>query len=380
MATKFFKYNDAQKQEALRLRGAGLSLKEIETQTSVSQGTLRSWFASAGLTLSNDQRRRNSTQRLFSAEQEQQILADRQTGMTREVLCQKYGVGLPYLKTLLSRNQTTIPMEQRQKNAYEAKLERNPGAMADMRRSLTPDVIARRSASIRTAYEDPQLRELKRDQSNRWWNSLSETERARYVGSIQKGISESDIVKAYRWYLRSLRGQKNYKSVMIMERHGVKTMEELMQIYATKHGGKFVGKYDHSLEKCSWTCKEGHDFTMKPNNVQQGQWCPRCSHTISRSEQALFAWIREIYPDAQPNVRGLLPNKRMELDIWVPSISKAIEFDGDYWHDQEDARRRDLIKNRETARLGIALMRVRYSDWVADPETTKIQIKLFLGR
>lgn len=51
-------------------------------------------------------------------------------------------------------------------------------------------------------------------------------------------------------------------------------MEEL----AAAHGGKCLSTdYVNSKTKLIWQCDAGHEpFSMRPNNVQQGQWCPEC--------------------------------------------------------------------------------------------------------
>ena len=47
----------------------------------------------------------------------------------------------------------------------------------------------------------------------------------------------------------------------------------------------------------------------------------------------------------------------MELDIFVPSLFIAIEYDGEYWHKNKYAK--DLTKNIECERNDIRLIRVR---------------------
>ena len=50
-----------------------------------------------------------------------------------------------------------------------------------------------------------------------------------------------------------------------------------MQVLARQKGGKCLSDvYVNCETKLHWQCKEGHTFFMNPNQVQQGQWCPKC--------------------------------------------------------------------------------------------------------
>ena len=69
-------------------------------------------------------------------------------------------------------------------------------------------------------------------------------------------------------------------------------------------------------------------------------------------EQAIFYYVRHYFADAINRYRDL----GFELDIFIPSINTAIEYDGFLWHKKSD---RDLEKNRECAKHGIRLIRIR---------------------
>jgi hypothetical protein len=53
-----------------------------------------------------------------------------------------------------------------------------------------------------------------------------------------------------------------------------------------------------------------------------------------------------------------------ELDIWIPEIAVAIEYDGDYWHSRPEVAARDRIKDQRARDEGITLIRVREGDWL----------------
>ena len=126
----------------------------------------------------------------------------------------------------------------------------------------------------------------------------------------------------------------------------------------------------------------GHRWESTANNIQRGQWCPHCARKVSKPEVQLLKFIQQLYPDAQ-KCRGLLKNQKFELDIYMPSLKKAIEYDGEHWHYSEWAishkiPQRDALKNQQCAEAGIQLLRIRERDYLANPEAVKQQILEFL--
>jgi len=59
-----------------------------------------------------------------------------------------------------------------------------------------------------------------------------------------------------------------------------------------------------------------------------------------------------------------------ELDIWLPELNIAIEFNGDYWHGDHfpKHKQRDLIKKTKCNELNINLIVVMESDWIDNRE------------
>jgi very-short-patch-repair endonuclease len=84
-------------------------------------------------------------------------------------------------------------------------------------------------------------------------------------------------------------------------------------------------------------------------------------------ERELFAFILGHYPDAQNRVKGLLASKRFEIDIYVPSLRCAIEYDGEHWHSTAEATKRDARKAKECLDVGIKLLRVRHRQYRKRP-------------
>ena len=63
---------------------------------------------------------------------------------------------------------------------------------------------------------------------------------------------------------------------------------------------------------------------------------------ISKPQKLLYELIKQIFPEAQMEYRIKTKNTFRFADIAIPSLKIDIEFDGEYWHDKEYDRLRDL--------------------------------------
>lgn len=114
-----------------------------------------------------------------------------------------------------------------------------------------------------------------------------------------------------------------------------------------------------SNKKFWFTCSRGHDFRLRiADRIYSGQNCPICAKEKQSSfpEQALFFYIRQAFSDAE---NGNKTTIGMELDIYIPSIKTAIEYDGWAWHRFESSIKNDKNKNQICKENGIQLIRVR---------------------
>lgn len=99
--------------------------------------------------------------------------------------------------------------------------------------------------------------------------------------------------------------------------------------------------------------------------------CSKCSRKrISYGEVEVYEFVRAIRPDAILGARRVLSGAK-ELDIYVPSLKIAIEFNGDYWHSDKvllpklgvSAEAHHQKRKDECESLGILLAYVWNSDW-----------------
>jgi very-short-patch-repair endonuclease len=120
--------------------------------------------------------------------------------------------------------------------------------------------------------------------------------------------------------------------------------------------------YDFSFgsgKKVWWLCEYNHEFYAAINKRTEGTNCPACNdgRQTSFAEQASYFYIKQLYPDALNRYTADFLG-RMELDIYIPSIKLAIEYDGEAWH-KADKLEREERKYKLCKKHGIKLIRLR---------------------
>lgn len=112
-----------------------------------------------------------------------------------------------------------------------------------------------------------------------------------------------------------------------------------------------------SGNKVWWKCEEGHSWEATVANRVGGSGCPVCNkeNVNSFCEQAVYFYVKKWFLDAVNSDQHL----GIELDIYIPDIKAAIEYDGEAWHGSKKRIKNDLSKNELCARNGIELIRIR---------------------
>lgn len=119
-----------------------------------------------------------------------------------------------------------------------------------------------------------------------------------------------------------------------------------------------------SKHKIAWKCvKCGYQWKLTPNarikvssdgSIKISE-CPMClkEKQTSFPEQAIYYYVTQGFEDT---VNGNTSIIGMELDIFVPSLKTAIEYDGYAWH--QDTKK-DFRKNELCKQNGVKIIRVR---------------------
>lgn len=111
----------------------------------------------------------------------------------------------------------------------------------------------------------------------------------------------------------------------------------------------------NSNKKVWWQCPTcGHEWQAVIASRNNGRGCPSCRQKgISFPELALVFYLKKIYSDTKHRYKDL----GFELDIFIPSLSLGIEYDGSYWH--KNKLEKDNLKDQKCKENNIKLIRLR---------------------
>ena len=108
-------------------------------------------------------------------------------------------------------------------------------------------------------------------------------------------------------------------------------------------------------------------------------FCKTEMSCTSYSEKELVDFVKSIYSDEiMENTKRIIPPK--ELDIYIPKMKLAIEYDGLHWHDENHIDKNyHLTKTNMCNEKGIDLIHVFEDDWLERKEIVKSMIASRLG-
>lgn len=126
-----------------------------------------------------------------------------------------------------------------------------------------------------------------------------------------------------------------------------------------------------SNKKVWWQCKNGHEWEAVIGSRNSGSGCPKCNISSSYPESFILFCLKQLFPDILHRYKIF---DTYEIDIYIPSINLAIEYDGVYWHKKK--KKRDLEKNKFLFANDKKLIRVRESglDFITDFKAFNIPI------
>jgi len=152
------------------------------------------------------------------------------------------------------------------------------------------------------------------------------------------------------------------------------------------HGEKYnydCVQYTNTRDKVKIVCTDHGPFYQSPNSHLSGRGCPHCSVSVSSGHLEIHEYIKSFYSgDVLINDRKVLNG--LEIDLYIPDKSLAIEFNGLYWHsfgDTETIEEKNRHKNKRNLCFnnGIDLFYVWEHLWDNKKEIIKSMILSKLG-
>lgn len=161
-----------------------------------------------------------------------------------------------------------------------------------------------------------------------------------------------------------------------VEKNGIekrKTTEHFIEKAKLIHGNEYdysKAKYITAKNKVCIICKKHGEFWQSPWHHLSGCGCPSCSHPVSKIENEIVDYLKSILGDVEieQNNRKVLNGK--ELDIYIPSLKFAIEYNGLYWHTDNihSDRNYHLNKTKECNKNGIKLIQIFEDEYLNKKE------------
>jgi len=167
--------------------------------------------------------------------------------------------------------------------------------------------------------------------------------------------------------------------------------EEIIKKYKNTITNKLLNKYDNLISTNNSTykflCNKNHEFNisrelLKNRKKINTKICTICNPINSKSgmEIQLLDFIKEHY-----SKEILISNRKiitpLELDIYLPDLNLAFEFNGLYWHSEEHKTNNyHLNKTEECENQGIQLIHIWEDNWNYKQDIVKSMILNKLGK
>ncbi|KFZ25660.1 MAG: hypothetical protein KQ78_02153 [Candidatus Izimaplasma bacterium HR2] len=124
---------------------------------------------------------------------------------------------------------------------------------------------------------------------------------------------------------------------------------------------ELLSEYKNTKTKIKIKCNYGHEYKVMPSKFKSGQRCPICFERRSNKEINILNYVKsilneEVISGDRTNIINPRTGNYLELDIWIPELRKAIEFNGTYWHSGYYSKYKDGIKREYCDKNGIDLM------------------------
>lgn len=140
--------------------------------------------------------------------------------------------------------------------------------------------------------------------------------------------------------------------------------------------------YTRSSDKVEIICPEHGPFMQTPNKHLMGENCPQCSKRYDKSECELYEYIKSLLPGYEiiRNSKNIIDG--LELDIYIPGLGIAFEYDGLFWHSEamKDDRYYHVSKTDKCLSKGIQLIHIFEDEWLCKNDICKSRIQNILNK
>lgn len=130
-------------------------------------------------------------------------------------------------------------------------------------------------------------------------------------------------------------------------------------------------------------CDKGHFFKSRWRHIQLGYDCPICNGNRSMGEREVADLVLSLYNGTvifndRTQIINPITGKNLELDVYIPDIKKAIEYNSSWTHRDEGTKYKDEQKIVQCKKLGIDLLLIDDNEWFNDKTEQTNKLKMFM--
>lgn len=181
----------------------------------------------------------------------------------------------------------------------------------------------------------------------------NESTNLRRYGVTNGALSERGTQKRKETCLKRYGVENPFQSTAIKEK--------IKQINLEKYGVENPFQNKTVREKAVKTLKQRYGVDAPCHLVEPFHF--------SKGEIEVYEYVKSFYSSVKHADRAaIFP---MELDLYLPELKIAVEYDGDYWHSLPESVERDKEKDKICEEKGIFLIRIKESSWLANQDFIK---------
>ena len=160
--------------------------------------------------------------------------------------------------------------------------------------------------------------------------------------------------------------------------------EEFFDRCMDVHNNKYTyveSTFTGMSDKMKVICPIHGEFEQNARTHMLGYGCPKCGHNLSKSENEIYDFIVGKLGEGKVISRDREEIKPLELDIYIPSLKVAVEYNGLIWHSNKfsDDKTRQFRKTQICEKKGIRLIQVFEDEYMSNRQLVLDKIAHIIG-
>ncbi len=142
-----------------------------------------------------------------------------------------------------------------------------------------------------------------------------------------------------------------------------------------------INDFINDPSKIKIKCDKGHQFETLLSNWYKRKYCVVCSVNSlqSKPEREIHQFLKDNNIYYIPSCRNII--HPLEIDIYLPDYNLAIEFDGLYWHNDNNLHKNyHITKTNKCKEKNIELIHIFENEWLFKKDIVKSVLLTKLGK